>query len=150
MYFDSNSHNVYITKAELAAADEWAQTFLGANCTATKGNWSSLATSFAALDSSVKAVFTGVAYMAPDAATSTYYEAAVQRYDLIIMTYGKAAYNDFMGRESAQSLTYKASAVVSPLTINSSNAPALVIVVSSIAFTLATGGYFFLRKKKEQ
>ena len=150
LYFDSYTHNVYITDPVIAAADEWAETFLGTNCADTKSRWSSLSSSFALLAPEVKAVFTSIAYNPdPEAATSTYYEAAVLRYDYIIMLYGKGVYADFMGRETAQSLTYKPASTV-PTIVNEQETVSIITVVTiTVVSALAVGGYFLLRRRKE-
>ncbi len=145
VYFDRNAGSVYIDNTYYAAANDWAQTFLGTNCDYTKSNWSSLATSYGSLHASTKAIFTGTASGGDE--SGEYYEQAVARYDYIERIYGKTSYTEFMGRESAGKLTPKAANFSIIKTGNSNNLTALIII--GIALTTAVAGYFFLRKKRE-
>lgn len=78
------------------------------------------------------------------------YEKAVALYDYIVSKYGVDTHADFMNRVSAGTLVL--SARVSPLlsiTSNTNSTVAIIVIVSLVSLT-AIGGYFFLRKRKEQ
>ena len=78
------------------------------------------------------------------------YEKAVALYDYIVSKYGVDTHADFMNRVSAGTLVL--SARVSPLlsiTSNTNSTVAIIVIVSMISLT-AIGGYFYIRKRKEQ
>ena len=75
-------------------------------------------------------------------------EKAMARYDLVIRKYGKATYTDFIGRFSDGGVNASAMLFGS---IDSSNVSSIymIIVLISVLSVASIGGYFFLRKRKE-
>ena len=78
-------------------------------------------------------------------------EQALGRYDYIVGKYNKGqgitAYNDFLGRDPSQvGITNN---VLLAVRSNSSNITAIIVIVSLVSLT-AIGGYFAIRKRKEQ
>lgn len=81
--------------------------------------------------------------------SGTAVEAALARYDLVIRKYTTSSYVDFLGRFSSGGAN--ATALILGATQSAElNSSALVIVIVSIISAVAIGGYFFLRKRKEQ
>lgn len=134
-YFDYDGHSIYITDPVLAAADEWAQSFLGENCTATKSGWSSSATSYAALSSGAKSLLSGQEHIDHKDSASSFVEQAVQRYDYVIERFGTNPYNDFMGRVTAGKVTPGPQGIRGSyeLAQESSNLVVIVAIISVIS-----------------
>ena len=75
-------------------------------------------------------------------------EQAMARYDLVIRKYGKATYTDFIGRFSDGGVN--ASAKLFGIVNDDNNSPiTMIIVLISVLSVASVGGYFFLRKRKE-
>ena len=76
---------------------------------------------------------------------------AVAKYDVIVTKYNTSlseTFEEFMGRVDANKISY--SGRINELTIlNEKNVSSIIVVVSMMGLT-AVGGYFFLRKRKEQ
>ena len=163
IYFDTNTKHFYINDPVAAAADEWAQTFLATGCvtasTGTKAKWGDHATTYAALDPAVKALFVAEKHVEHDASTTTYLAAAVQRYDYVLQRYGEnvantdaLGYEDFMGRVDAGKVTPKTAVGIPTIASAGSqqnNTLIIVIAISSVAVLAVIGGYFYFRKRKE-
>lgn len=78
--------------------------------------------------------------------TGTQVEQVMARYDVII--YNHPSFNDYMSRKGNANYTYKG--IHNLVTEISNNAPTALIAIVSVSITgLAVGGYFFLKKKKE-
>ena len=153
LYFDSSANSLYITDPVLAEADEWAQEFLGANCTATKAGWSTLSTSYAALSSEAKALFVAEAHVDHDAETASYRAAAVQRYDYVLELYGiynettnPTGYVDFIGRAAKLSLAKSAS---STMVSSSNNAAIWAVIGITLGAATLLGVTFAFRKRRQ-
>ena len=146
LFHKLSDHETYITTPTLAAADEWAQEFLGANCEATKAGWSSAATSYDTLSASVKALFVAEEHVGKDETTATYYQAAVQRYDYVLEMYGVSSYADFMGRVAAGKVTPKTSNTI--LNVNNNNGVVLLVVITSIIAISSVTFVLVLKKRK--
>ena len=72
---------------------------------------------------------------------------AMARYDYIVGKYGKSTYADFLGRDpSAPAFAHANIALESQ---NNNTVTMLVVVISFISLT-AIGGFFFIKKRKEQ
>jgi len=139
-------------------ADAFAQTFLGAfTCDATGNSeptftikegstywtWALLATEYDTLTALEKEQFRlGVASESGDNIAK-----ALARYDYIVAKYGTSKYSNFMSR----TITPLSSSgiVLSNVIGNNGTTISLIIVVSLVGLT-AIGGYFFIRKRKEQ
>ena len=83
------------------------------------------------------------------ASTGDTLQNALARYDYIISTYGTNTYSDFLGRVSAGSVVSGSRFNIGLLfTSNNTNTVAIIVIISMVSVT-AIGGYFFLRKRKE-
>ena len=151
-YFDSKDNHLYITKVEIAEADEYAQTFISEmKCSGsgsiTQDHWSSLSTTYSSLSSAAKNIFLAVAEDGDE--EGSFVEQAICRYDYIVKKYGTTAKPDFMGRIAAGKLHPSNSGVVQAINDNNSVIPLVVMVVSFVTVT-ATGAFFVIRKRKHQ
>ena len=104
---------------------------------------------WAQLSTADKATLTGAT--ARESGTDA--EKVAARYDYILGKYGYAAgtgnFHDFMGRTPA-SLTAPRISILGNITNGDSDTTLLLAVVASTLAILGVGGYFFLRRKKEQ
>ena len=150
-YFKYNDAQLYITDPVLAAADDWAQNFLGANCTATKANWTARGTEFAALNSGAKTLLAGQAHIDYKSEATTLIEQAVQRYDYVIELYGiegEGSFADFMGRVEAGKVVPKSAApAISYNTPSSNNLIVIVSIVSLISASTLVGLIVIKRRR---
>lgn len=147
-YFDSTNNSTFITKVEIAEADEWAQYFLAnVGCDATGRNlptgWSSCATEYGKLSGAAK----DIVYGATASEGGTYVEQAVARYDVAVKNHPSLTKFIVNSGDTPRSA---AIANVSSIFRSSetSNTILIVVIFSSIALT-SIGGYFFLRHRKE-
>lgn len=147
-YFDSANNSTYITKVEIAEADEWAQYFLNnVGCDATGRNlpsgWSTCATEYGKLSGAAK----DIVYGATASEGGTYVEQAVARYDVAVKNH--PSLTKFIVNSGD---TPRSAAIANVPSIfrssESSNTILIVVIFSSIALT-SIGGYFFLRHRKE-
>lgn len=78
-------------------------------------------------------------------------EQALAKYDYVVGKYlkgqGLTAYNDFLGRDPAQ--IGGARVLLSNVTKENTNTVAIIVIISLVSVT-AIGGYFFLKKRREQ
>ena len=71
-------------------------------------------------------------------------QKAVWKYDYIISKYGSDKYEDFMSRNPIRAIAYP-----NVLTQNSETTIAIIAIISLVSVS-TIGGYFFIRKRKEQ
>ncbi len=122
--------------------------YLGEVCDATNGNtnvtdltstWAILSAEYALLDSTVKAEL-------GNDSESTIVLNALSAYDYVVGKYNKTqgltAINDFMNREPTP-------VGAKSLKIMDNNAALMVVIITAFVTMTFVGGYFFLRKKKE-
>ena len=72
------------------------------------------------------------------------------RYDLIIRKYGTSAHDDFIGRFGEGKINgplNSANAILGNI-VGNANTIVIIVIISMISVT-CIGGYFFLRKRKE-
>jgi len=158
VYFNFESPSVYLTDPVLAAADEWAQTFMGANCTATKTGWASAETAFNGLNGGAKNLIKTQAHVSHDASAEGYVAQAVQRYDYVLELYGiydasenPQGYTDFLDRVENHYVVAGSlkNSVMFRFTGEESTNIVPIILIVSLASATALGGFFFIRKRKE-
>jgi len=143
-------HDVFISKPEVAFADDWALSFLTGNCETTKSNWSNYANEYNGLPHSAKTFLLNVEHQPdPNFKYDNYFAQAIQRYDYIIYLYGTSRYNDYIGRVNAEKFTPRTSSPLISAFSNDNSTPITLVVIISVASLTAIGGYFFLRKRKE-
>ena len=146
-YFDYDGQSTYITDPVIAAADEWSQDFLSTvGCDSTGKNaptgWAANASTYSALSGSVK----NYIYAATAKEDGTYTEQAVARYDAALRSH--PSLTKFIVNSSSQARG--ANINVSPLAIASNNTNIIIaIVVISLVSVTSIGGFFFIRKRKE-
>ena len=149
-YFDFNGKTLYITDPVIAAADEWAQDFLeNVGCDPTgataPSGWAGEVSRYNSItDGRVKDKI----YSATANRTGTYLEQAVYWYD-----YAIAAHPELTKFIKNSSNVVRASNVqvgYGPFVSNSQNTNTIaIIVIISLVSVTAIGGFFFIRKRKE-
>ena len=147
-YFDSYAGSLYITKVEIAEADEWAQYFLAnvgcdPNGVNLPSGWTACANSYASLSGAAKDII----YGATGKEDGTYVEKAVARYDVAVRNH--PSLTKFIVNSSSAVRPSSAPANVSIINSNQNSNAFVIIIVISVASLTAVGGYFFLRRKKE-
>ena len=153
----------------VAENDKFASDFVDtytASCNADAGSYTSLdwtkaKNHFNALNDStefVNATYTtsgsgSSTVVTPGEDVRTCVAQAVAKYDYIVLKYNSTTttvFEEFMGRIDAGKISYSGKIMPSILGIsNSSSATAIIVIVSLVSIT-AIGGYFFIRKRKEQ
>ena len=149
-YFDATSHSLYITDPILAAADDWAQSFLGVNCDATKSNWKTLGETYAGLPAESKALFREAPHTEPGAALVGFIALAVERYDLLLTQYGTGTYDDFMGRLDAGKLTLPSSTQNALFLNGDTRSMTILLVLAGVAAATLTGAIVYAKKRKNR
>lgn len=145
-------HDVFISKPEVAFADNWALSFLGGTegvCDTTKDNWSTYETEYKNLPHSAKEFLLSVEHEPdPKVEFENYFARAIQRYDYVIYLYGTSAYNDYIGRVAANKFTPRTSnSLIGAFSSESSSLITLVVIVLVASLT-ALGGYLVLKRRK--
>ena len=138
-------------------AESFANDFLtNLSCTANGSSqptytndysWSEFSALYSSLDDEEQAILTN----ATANQSGTAIQQAVARYDYIVGKYNKGlgitSYTDFMHRDPS-AIGVSARVILSGINVNSSAISVVVIVMSMVSLT-AVGGYFFLRKRRE-
>lgn len=113
--------------------------------------WGSISTAYGNIPAAMKyekALLTGGT---ADEESEDVIEQALARYDYIVGKYNKGqgitAYNDFLGRNPSP--ISNSRIILNSIVNNSGNTVAIIVIISMISVTVI-GGYFFLRKRKEQ
>jgi hypothetical protein len=123
-----------------------AQEYLvcSASGTGSKINWSKLEETAAELSSDDLDTLENMAAK-PSENGGNYLEDLISDYDYLVAV---KHYDDFLGREAAGTLSVAKANNIVLFAITNSNVTAIIVVVSLVSLT-AIGGYFFLRKRKE-
>lgn len=149
-FFDATNNSLYITDSILAVADDWAQSFLGKNCTDTKSNWKTLGQAYGNLPDKSKLLFQTEPHSEPSAEVEGFIAKAVQRYDYVLVLYGKASYADFMERIDAGTLTLPQS-TSNALILNGDNrSMTILLVLAGVAAATLTGAILYAKKRKNR
>ena len=149
-YFDATSLSLYITDPVLAAADEWAQAFLGANCNYTKSNWVTLDEAYGDLPDKSKLLFQTMSHSEPSAAVEGFIAKAVQRYDYVLVLYGTDSYADFMERIDAGKLTLPQSTPNALALNGDTRSMTILLVLAGVAAAILTGAIVYAKKRKNR
>lgn len=149
-YFDATSHSLYITDPILAAADDWAQSFLGKNCTDTKDNWKTLGGAYGDLPDKSKLLFQTMSHSEPSAAVEGFIAKAVQRYDYVLVLYGTDKYADFMERVGAGKLTLPQSTPNALALNGDTRSMTILLVLAGVAAATLTGAIVYAKKRKNR
>lgn len=135
LYFDTDSHSLYITTELMAKLDEWCQHFLGADCTATKKNWSTIKDEYYGSIYNYEGAteyLRSVSHVAHDVKVEGYIALAMQRYDFLVEYF--EGFTDYIGRCDSQHFSpYQSGALV--ITNSEDNALMLVVVVAAVTLT---------------
>ena len=112
-------------------------------------NWTDHASSYAGLSNESKQLFLDVAENGNE--SGTFVEQAVARYDLVEKRYGKTAYAEFMGRESAGKLSPKAAGNLVPVANGGSGFSVGIAAIATISVVaVAISGGLILRRKVDR
>ena len=147
-YFDTYTHNLYITGEGSADAEIWAQYFLDeVGCDASGVNlptgWSDSAERYRSLCNSAK----DIVYGSRADQYGTLIEQAVARYEVAVRSH--PSLTKFI-KDSGGKVRPVASRVFVPISIDTiTNSGTSIIIVVSIITASAILGYFLLRKRKE-
>ena len=160
-YTGSQYANVLYLYKKITTAQQFAETFINAiTCDSTGNNaptlstsWSNLASIYNNMGSITEqnllknATYTvsGSNVSATDG-TNAIIALAMSKYDIIV---GKYSYNDFISRKGTGAYGYSRRSINNTSFLNSSQIPTIVVIMSLVTVT-CLGGYFYLRKKKEQ
>ena len=148
-YFDATSLSLYITDPVLAAED-WAQSFLGVDCDATKSNWVTLGKAYGNLPDKSKHLFQTEPHSKPSAEVEGFIAKAVQRYDYVLVLYGKGSYADFMKRTDVGALTLPQS-TSNALTLNGdTRSMTILLVLAGVGTATLTGAIVYAKKRKNR
>ena len=153
LYYDLDDNELWIQMAADAEAEAYADYFLanftcggttGPNAgkvTAEEGTWGTLSSKWTPMSSGAKEYFN----VQPNE-EGTKFQQVLARYKYVIEKYGTGTYNDFMGK----GYTKVDSNVLAPLVVesNSTNVALIIVIVSTISL-VALGGFFFIKRKKE-
>ena len=145
-YLDSVTRSVYITKVEIAEADEWAQYFLShVGCDATGRNlpsgWTACATEYAKLSGPAK----NIVYGATAKESGTYVEQAVARYDVAVRNHSSLTKFIVNSSDTPRSAAINVNPIAQA--VANSGSMIAIIAISSVSIA-AIGGYFLFKKKK--
>lgn len=147
LYFntDESARSLYITKVDIAAADEWSLAFLAGNCTATMNGWENSWTKFDKLSDGARNILESIEHEPdPEKVLSGYPAQAVQRYDHVLISH-PGEYVDFMDRIDSGKLTL--ANYHSIFAAKENTAPIIIVVISLVTAGLL-GSFFVIKKKK--
>ena len=138
-------------------ATEYAELFIKGDvnntCAETIENWDDLGDLFDLLSSGAQNIFKIATHLASETYTTANeytVEHAVARYDDALLKHTELRDNEFMGRVAEGTLSYNNPKVaLVSFVVEKSNTVAIIIVISMVSVT-AIGGYFFLKKRREQ
>lgn len=148
-YFNTETKKIWISRQDIVDADGWASYFLNnVNCDATGATkptgWSACATEYNKLNSAAKNyVYNGTADPEGDNLGR-----ALARYDVAVANHSDLTRFIVDGSGHIRSASVHFSPVVS---FNNTNLQTtVIIVIASVLAVAGVGGYFFIRRKKEQ
>lgn len=154
-----SGERAYLSGFSLVYDKTWTQNFLDTfTCSGvTVGNpngaitvenpedvWADMAEAFSSLPSSLRASLKTLA-----AGNETINARAMERYDLVIRKYGKATYNDFIGRFEADGANPSGLGSMLGIRNQAGGALPLVVTVAALGTAAAAGFFIFQRKHKE-
>ena len=145
-YFDSYVGSLYITKVEIAEADEWAQYFLShVGCDASGRDlptgWTACATEYAKISGPAK----NIVYGATAKESGTYVEQAVARYDVAVRNHSSLTKFIVNSSDTPRSAAINVNPIAQA--VANSGSMIAIIAISSVSIA-AIGGYFLFKKKK--
>lgn len=146
LYFNTDTHTLYITTSALAEADEWSIAFLGDGCASTKSktNWDKFEDDFDDLSDEAKEILESEEHVAHYAKVEGYIALAMQRYDFLVSSF--EGYDDYIGRCDSQHFSpYQSSASV---TSNGEDDTSMLVIVVAAVSLLAFTTLLVIKKRK--
>lgn len=145
LYFNTDTHSLYITTVALAEADEWSIAFLGSNCDSTIANWDKCKTDYLHnISDEAKEILKSEEHVAHDAKVTGYIALAMQRYDFLVSSF--EGYDDYIGRCDSQHFSpYQSSASV---TSNGEDDTSMLVIVVAAVSLLALTTLLVIKKRK--
>lgn len=146
LYFNTDTHSLYITTVALAEADEWSIAFLGDGCASTKSktNWDKFEDDFDDLSDEAKEILESEEHVAHDAEVTGYIALAMQRYDFLVSNF--AGFDDYIGRCDSQHFSpYQSGALV--ISNGENNALLIIIAVTAVSLISFTTLLVFKKRK---
>ena len=149
-----SSIELYEFKSYYEEATDYAEYFVGGStgtCSETISDWDDLGDMFDLMSTGAQNIYKIATHLDP----STYshevsVEHAVARYDDALLKHTELRSNEFMGRVAEGTLSYSNPKVALVSIISeSTNTVAFIVVISLVSVT-TIGGYFFLKKRREQ
>ena len=159
--FSASVNSIYVHSVAIRYLDysleQWCEEFLttitcdGVGSITDDSKWDDLGIEFLDLDSDLQAI---AASATADKDSDNVIERAVARYDLILIKYGigtgTGQHEDYIGRFGPDTVNGELRNI-NILGIHSENASIIaIVVITSVISLTAIGGYFFLRKRREQ
>lgn len=158
--FAASVNSLYVHSVSVRYIDysleQWCETFLtiiacdGSDSITDDSGWGTLGSDFLELDEDLRGIAAGAT---ANKDSDNVIEQAMARYDLILRKYGIGStagkHTDFIGRFGEGTINGKLAPHIGiMISKNTVNTSIIVIVTVGIA-AIAIGGYFLLRKKKE-
>ena len=164
--FTGSENSFYVTSVAVRYLDysleQWCENFLAQiTCTGatqqnpdgaitSDTNWGTLGTAFAGLDPDLREI---AQKASADKDSESVIEQAMARYDLILRKYGigtgAGQHTDFIGRFSVGGANYSAAANFGVDVTDNNSASTFLIIILSVVGVVTIGGYFLLRRRKE-
>ena len=158
-YHEMGSGKIWVQISSASEADSFAETFLSSiTCTDNSvtfaiGTWNKVGSATTSMEYKYEKLTSGAKHLFEEASVNpsgSNVEKCVARYDRILGKYGYGTasnqYHDFMNRTPASLAGSRVLFAVS--NIDNTNRILIVTVISIVAIA-SVGGYFFLRKRKE-
>lgn len=161
--FDSYSHAFSIATQGHLDADEWASELLGTDvdidtCEHTMHYWDTAKATYEGVffSEEARALCLAEEHVGPNDPVTTLLARAIQRYDHVLRVYGvydeeknPDGYVDYIGRVVAGKLSLSHPISILGGFDNNNTTPIIVIVIVSLVAVTTIGGYFYLRKRKQ-
>ena len=123
---------------------------LDTNVSALNSAWTAQATAFKSLSVDAQGILANTTYT-HDAETAGSTADIIDRYDYVYGKYSASlTKGDFMNRADAGTLVSYSSPRIDLLGVSDNTNAIVIVVITSMLGLTAIGGYFFLRKRKEQ
>ena len=113
--------------------------------TSPSSNWTTVTTFYNNMTKDVQ----GECWSASGSESGTNIQKAMYRYDYIVFFKQYSGYNDFINRSTSSGKSFSSPVSFSPITSNDKITPIAIVVITSVVALTAIGGYFFIRRRKE-
>jgi|GEM_PF-6322249 len=140
---------IWVTSTNAMALDSWAQGFVEAEdlCNGIGDEWSTFATSYAALSADVKAYFAATKIEASNEEHASWVAKAAYRYEKGVVLKDRAKFAE--DERPYDGYKDKYSTALSLFKVEKkNNIPAIIIATVSLGAIAAAAGFVFLRKKR--